>query len=110
MDRLAKYRKIIKQILEKHASFSDDKVEDIFICDEQKDVYVLASIGWHPSNKRQYGFPICVRIKNAKLFIEWDGTEYGVANELMDNGIPPEDIVLGFQQPQPHLEKELIAA
>jgi len=31
--------------------------------------------------------------------VQRDGTEYGVANELVDLGVPREDIVQGFQAP-----------
>jgi len=31
--------------------------------------------------------------------VQRDATEYGVANELVDLGVPREDIVLGFQAP-----------
>ncbi len=29
-----------------------------------------------------------------------DGTEYGLANELLDAGVPKDRIVLGFKRPQ----------
>ena len=34
-----------------------------------------------------------------KIRLQRDGTEYSVANELVDLGVPREDIVLGFQAP-----------
>ena len=34
-----------------------------------------------------------------KIWIQYDGTEYGGANELVDAGIPKTDIVLGFRHP-----------
>ncbi|RMG69569.1 MAG: hypothetical protein D6722_10035 [Bacteroidetes bacterium] len=33
------------------------------------------------------------------IWVQRDATEYGVANELVDLGVPREDIVLGFQAP-----------
>ncbi|MEG3439296.1 element excision factor XisI family protein [Pannus brasiliensis CCIBt3594] len=38
-------------------------------------------------------------IKNAKIWIQHDGTEVGIANELVKLGIPKEDIVLAFHEP-----------
>jgi hypothetical protein len=41
-----------------------------------------------------------LRIETGKIWIEWDGIETSVAQELVDAGIPKEDIVLGFQHPK----------
>jgi hypothetical protein len=37
-----------------------------------------------------------LRIRNGKIWVEDDWTEYGVAGELVDAGIAKEEIVLGF--------------
>lgn len=42
---------------------------------------------------------IHVDIKDDKISIQRDGTEIGIANELMATGVPKEDIVLGFHAP-----------
>ena len=39
---------------------------------------------------------IHVDIKDNKIWIQRDGTEIGIANELIAAGVPKEDIVLGF--------------
>ena len=36
-------------------------------------------------------------IKDGKIWIQHDGTERGVANELVELGVPKEDIVLAYQ-------------
>ncbi len=33
------------------------------------------------------------------IWIQSDGTEVGVANELVEAGVPQKDIVLGFKSP-----------
>ncbi len=38
-------------------------------------------------------------IKDGKIWIQYDGTEIGVADELVKLGIPKEDIVLAFHEP-----------
>ena len=45
-----------------------------------------------------------------KLTIQYDGTEYGVAQELLDAGVPKEHIVLAFYTPQMRQYTELAAA
>jgi hypothetical protein len=41
-----------------------------------------------------------VDIRDGKFWIEHDGTEYGIANELVDAGVPKEHIVLAFHEPE----------
>jgi len=38
-------------------------------------------------------------IKDDKIWIQRDGTEIGIANELMASNVPKKDIVLGFHAP-----------
>lgn len=46
-----------------------------------------------------YGVLIHIDLKNNKVWIQYDGTEVGVANELLERGIPREDIVLAYHSP-----------
>ncbi len=41
-----------------------------------------------------------LRMWDGKIWIEWDGIEEGVTQELVELGVPKEDIVLGFYRPQ----------
>ncbi len=38
-------------------------------------------------------------IKNGKIWIQHDGTKDGVADDLVELGVPKEDIVLAFHPP-----------
>ncbi|MFN6539298.1 MAG: element excision factor XisI family protein [Nostoc sp. EkiNYC01] len=38
-------------------------------------------------------------IKNEKIWIQHDGTEGGIADELTNRGVPKQDIVLAFHSP-----------
>jgi hypothetical protein len=42
---------------------------------------------------------IRLSIKDGKIWIQHDGTEGGIANDLVDHGVPKHDIVLGFHAP-----------
>ncbi|MDQ3061663.1 MAG: XisI protein [Acidobacteriota bacterium] len=106
MDRVNKYRKIIEAILKEQASYgsSNEKIDVYAICDEKTDNYILSNLGWHPSGHRQQGYPIHIRLKNGKVWVEWDGTDQEIVRQLIDAGIPEADIVLGFNQPQEFLK------
>ena len=40
-----------------------------------------------------------INIKNSKIGIQWNGTEDDIAVELVEKGVPREDIVIGFHTP-----------
>ena len=43
---------------------------------------------------------VYVRIRDGKFWIEEDWTEDGIATDLVRAGVPKEDIVLAFHDPQ----------
>ena len=102
MEKIEKYRRIVKNIIQKYGSFksSYDKIDEYAICDEQTDNYILFNVGWHPSGRRQQGYPIHIRIKDGKVWVEWDGTDQEIVQQLIDAGVDENDIVLGWERPQ----------
>jgi len=50
--------------------------------------------------KRVHGCLVHVDIIGGKIWIQRDGTEDGIAEELVRAGVPKEHIVLGFRSPQ----------
>jgi len=49
------------------------------------------------NERRVHGCIIHIDIINGKLWIQRDGTENGIANELVRSGVPKDHIVLGFR-------------
>ncbi|AOX03486.1 XisI protein [Moorena producens PAL-8-15-08-1] len=100
MDKLNQYREAIKKILTDYSkikpSFGD--IDRYTSFDLENDHYQIISVGWE-EHRRVYGCLIHIDIINDKIWIQYDGTEYGVANELTDVGIPKSDIVLAFHTP-----------
>lgn len=45
------------------------------------------------------GTIIYIRLIDGKIWVQYDSTEYMVANELVDVGVPKTEIVLGFRHP-----------
>ncbi len=95
-----RYRKFIKQLLTEYAqykpSYGDIEVETIF--DTENDHYQLVNVGWN-GNRRIHGCVLHLDIKNGRIWIQHDGTEDGIANELVRLGVPKEQIVLAFHSP-----------
>ena len=103
MDKLNRYRKLIQQILSERIAFDNQQategVEHFLIADEKNDHYVWFNLGWH-ERKRIKSITVYVRICNKKFWIEEDLTEEGIANVLVEEGVPKEDIVLAFHAPE----------
>ena len=100
MERLAKYREYIQQILTKYAKrfSSDDGVETQTIFDTDRDHYQVIYVGWH-NRRRIYGPVLHLDIKDDKIWIQWNGTEDNIADELIEMGVSKQDIVIGFHPP-----------
>ncbi len=102
MANLETYRNYIQQLISERAQRSmkaNPNVEAQTIFDVERNHYQLVYVGWKPNGIRDYGCLLHVDIKNGKIWIQYDGTEDGIANELMALGVPKHDIVLGFQPP-----------
>lgn len=100
MDTLDKkaLRQAIIQVLQDYLEFigNDDESELHLVIDENRDHYLLTEVGWQ-KNRRIYGNLIHLDIINHKIWIQHDGTEAGIANELVNLGISPQQIVLAFK-------------
>lgn len=53
-------------------------------------------MGWD-GKKYVHGAVIHAEVIEDKIWIHYDGTEDGIANDLIEAGIPRERIVLGFR-------------
>ena len=99
MDKLEKYSFIIQNILQEYAQFSQDKyVETELIFDPIRHHYQNVNVGWKNDNWI-YGCILHLDIKNNKIWIQHNGTEIEIGEELVKNGVPKSDIVIGFHPP-----------
>ena len=69
------------------------------VFDPERDRYQMLTIGWN-KQKRVYGTMMHLDIKNNKVWIQENTTEFDLANELVEMGIPKQDIVIGFNTPK----------
>ncbi|MHB2018982.1 MAG: element excision factor XisI family protein [Candidatus Xenobia bacterium] len=100
MARVDDYRRILLDLLQKYAaekpSLGEIEVEAVF--DEVKDHYEITYAGW-VRDDRIHGPILHVDIRGGKIWIQHDGTEGGIAEELVALGVPRDDIVLAFHPP-----------
>lgn len=97
MDKLGLYRQYIQQIIEEYSHFkpSYGDVELETISDTTHDHYQLLSVGWN-KYQRIHGSILHIDIRDGKIWVQYDGTEEGIANRLVEMGVPHNDIVLAF--------------
>jgi len=103
MAKLEEYREYIQRVLTDYAKRrtshnKDDELEMQTIFDTVRDHYQLIYVGWD-KGKRVYGPVMHVDIRNGKIWLQWNGTEDDMTVELMEMGVPRQDIVLGFLTP-----------
>jgi hypothetical protein len=95
---LTTYQLIIQQVFNSYIEFlgETDDIQLETIIDPQNHRYLLVEVGWQ-NGRRIYGTLLHIDIINGKLWIQHDGTEDGIANELVTLGIPKQQIVLAFK-------------
>jgi hypothetical protein len=100
MDKLTQYRQAIQDILTEHSQIQPayGEIQMKLLFDVDHDRYQLLRTGWQ-DERRVYGTLIHMDLEGNKIWIQYDGTEVGVANELTDRGIPKDDIVLAYHSP-----------
>lgn len=83
----SQYRNVVEKILNDYADFlgSDDQVQVELVFDIKRDRYLLVETGWQ-NGYRIYGTLLHIDIINNKLWIQHDGTEEGIALELVAAG------------------------
>lgn len=101
MDRIARYRQIVEQILREYASVPHayGEIEDETVFDRLADRYLVLSTGFQ-QKRRVYGVVIHIDIKEGKIWLQCNNTDRDIAQELIAAGVAKADIVLGFHPPQ----------
>ncbi|NEP00711.1 MAG: XisI protein [Symploca sp. SIO2E9] len=97
------YRQYLRQMLSERAQRAaqqrtEAEYEVYTVFDTEQDHYQILYVGWL-RNKRHFGCIFHADIKGGKIWIQHDGTEVGLANRLVEMGVPKQDIVLAFHQP-----------
>src|ERR1051326_4011709 len=98
MDSRDALRNIIERTLTEYAripyAYGDLDCEPVF--DRENDRYLLMTVGWQ-GDRRVHGALVHIDLQGDKIWVQRDGTEHGIANELVAAGVSPDQIVLGFR-------------
>ncbi len=101
MDIVEHYRTLLESILTSLAKipYAHGDIELQTVFDRERDHYILMLVG-RDGIRRVHGSLVHVDIRGGKLWIQRDGTEHGVAHELLEAGVPKDHIVLAFRSPE----------
>lgn len=100
MDTRESDRPLIERLLTEYARipYAHGDVRLRMVFDRDRDRYLLMLDGWE-GVRQVHGCLVDVEIIDGKFWVHRDGTEYGIARELLDAGIPKDRIVLAFYSP-----------
>jgi hypothetical protein len=98
MDNLEKMRQVIIESLRYYANlhYATGEIDRLLIIDKDSDNYLILLEGWD-NRERVHGCLLHLQIINNKIWIQRDGTEDGIATDLLAAGIPKDRIVLAFK-------------
>lgn len=104
MDRITEYRQIVQEFLIDFATISPTYQ---LIFDTTRDRYLVIHDEWC-GESRIYGCSMQLDIIENQIWIQQNNTEIYVDRELIQQGVSPQDIILGFRSPS--IRKLLAAA
>jgi XisI protein len=99
MDKVNLYRQYIRDLLSQYANLDaidDGEVQLIF--DTERDRYLWMNVGWQNFH-RIYRSIVHFDIKDGKIWLQQNLTDQNPAEDLVEMGVPREDIILGLQPP-----------
>ncbi len=101
MEKIAQYQQVIKGIMEDYvASMLANLKEEIYLVEDLVNLNYLIYHNHWKDGSRSYGCILHVRIKNEKVYVEYDGTDEAFADVFHEAGVPKADIVLAFHAPE----------
>ena len=100
MDKIMAYKKIVTDLIKEiqaQVPTQINGVEEQFIFDQENGHFLYFGVGWQKNNW-VYSSYIHIDVKQTgRVWIQHDGTDFIIADRLVERGIPSKDIVIGFQ-------------
>ncbi|MEM6699994.1 MAG: element excision factor XisI family protein [Bacteroidota bacterium] len=102
MDKKIKYQNVIKNLASEVAALmptEENNFQTFKIFDDESSQYLIYTSGWVDGH-RDYGCFFHMHItENDKVYIEHDGTDLVLADQLVEQGVEQSDIVLAWHAP-----------
>jgi XisI protein len=101
MEKLTHYREILSELLAQFVAERKSRTGDVenqLLIDPKNDHYQVMRVGWKDRDRVYY--PIFhFDIRNGKIWVQHNATDYDIVADLEARGIPKDDIVLAFHSP-----------
>ena len=98
MDKIKKYKQILKKELEYQVSIPFSNAKNLasrLIINKDETEFVVLKLGW-VNQIFKHGLLFHFEIKNGKVWLYKNHTDIDIGTRLAEQGIPKSDIVLGF--------------
>ncbi len=105
MEKLLKYRKILREVLEEYSvgdrtlKYKPDDAQIKLIMDTENDHYQVLYAGWRDS-KQIFSVIFHFDIIDSKIWIQRNMSDYNIIEDIEAKGVPKKDIVLAFHAPE----------
>ena len=96
-DKLTHYRSILTRLIREYASHrpANGQIETEAVIDRDNDHYEVLHVGWD-GVRPVHGSVVHVDIHDGTLWVQYEGTNRPIAEELAAAGVPNQDIILAF--------------
>ncbi|PDW01184.1 XisI protein [Candidatus Viridilinea mediisalina] len=100
MDTVTHYQEIIQRVLLSYTEtpYAHGNIQCKPVFDTTRNSFMLITEGWD-GVRRIHGCLVHIEIINEKIWVQRDDTDRGITYDLVESGIPKDQIVLGFQEP-----------
>ena len=100
MDRTEHFRELIKKSLQEIYEYlpEEEGIRNELILDDINHHYELLQIGWE-GPRRIHGSVVHCDIRDGKIYLEHNGTDFDIVEDWLDEGVKKSEIVLGSNPP-----------
>ncbi len=100
--KIEQYERVVLSLLQEEAgNWHNEHPQEIVLSDKEKRHYQLILTGWADENRFVNDILVHFHISDdGKIWLLENNTEWLVAEELVRQGVPSKDIVIGFHPPQ----------
>ena len=104
MDKITHYRPAIHEVMQglvkpnRQEQPQYEEYDTQLVMDDERGHYYLVSVGWR-GYQREHAISVHIDVKGDKVWIQADWTDLILAEQLVEKGVPKEDIVLAFHAP-----------
>jgi XisI protein len=102
MDKVESYRNILTKVLSNYVEprrIQPDGIETLLLSDTTNDHYQVLLSGWQ-GRKQVFLVVFHFDIKNEKIWMLQNNTDYDIIDDIEAFGVPKSDIVLAIHSPE----------